>query len=57
MGGTRAAVAAAVVTARAEGTGARGAMEALSAAGFDVADTPYPALIREHFERDAKNRP
>jgi hypothetical protein len=34
-----------MVTAHREGTGAEGAMKALADAGFDVADSPYPAFI------------
>jgi hypothetical protein len=38
-----------MVTAQREGTGAEGAMKALADAGFDVADSPYPAFIRDYF--------
>ena len=49
MGGTRAAVAAAMVLSKRDGTGAKGTREKLAAAGFDVEDSPYPEFIERYF--------
>jgi hypothetical protein len=49
MGGTRAAVAASIVTALREATGEAGAVKALKDAGFDIEGTPYPEFIRSYF--------
>jgi hypothetical protein len=40
-----------MVTAQREGTGAAGALKALAEADFDIAESPYPDLIRRYFER------
>ncbi|MCU1384300.1 MAG: hypothetical protein JWL71_2997, partial [Acidobacteria bacterium] len=32
-----------------DGTGASGALEAISEAGFDLEDSPYPEFIRRYF--------
>lgn len=49
MGGLRAAVAASVVSAEKDGTGAAGAEKKLADAGFSIAETPYPAFIASYF--------
>jgi uncharacterized protein (TIGR01244 family) len=49
MGGTRAAVAAAIVAAKADGSGKAGAFAKLAAADFDVAGTPYAAFVDDYF--------
>lgn len=38
-----------MVLSKRDGTGASGAREKLSAAGFDVADSPYPDFIERYF--------
>jgi hypothetical protein len=49
MGGTRAAVAAAIVSAERDGSGASGALKKVAAAGFDIDGTPYAAFVREYY--------
>jgi len=49
MGGTRAAVAAAVVSAEKDGSGASGALRKVRDAGFEIDDTPYAAFIAAYF--------
>jgi hypothetical protein len=49
MGGTRAAVAAALVAAEKDGSGKAGAYKKLADAGFDVAGTPYAAFVESYF--------
>ena len=49
MGGTRAAVAVAVVQAERAGKGAAEAIAACEAAGFEVTGRPYEAFIRNYF--------
>ena len=51
MGGLRAAVAAAIVSAEKDGSGATGAEKKLAAAGFSIADTPYQAFVASYFAR------
>jgi hypothetical protein len=38
-----------MVLSKRDGTGANGAREKLTAAGYDVTDSPYPALIERYF--------
>jgi len=52
-GGTRAAVAAAIIAAKRDGTGERGAMTAAAEAGYDVRGTPYGDFIRRYFTTNA----
>lgn len=49
MGGTRAAVAAAIVKAEKDGSGAAGALKKLSDAKFDVEGTPFLTFINSYF--------
>jgi uncharacterized protein (TIGR01244 family) len=49
MGGTRAALAAAIVAAEKDGSGASGALAKAEAAGFEIAGTPYAAFIKTYF--------
>jgi hypothetical protein len=49
MGGTRAAVAAAIVSAEKDGSGSAGAFAKLAQAGFDIGGTPYEAFIERYF--------
>jgi hypothetical protein len=49
MGATRAAVAAAIVSAEKEGGGADGALRKVAGAGFEIAGTPYAAFIEAYF--------
>jgi uncharacterized protein (TIGR01244 family) len=49
-GGTRAAVAAAIITAEREGKGVQAVYDALAAAGFDIKGRPYEAFVREYFK-------
>ena len=51
LGGTRAAVAVAVVLAERAGTGADAAVKAVADAGFDIAGGPFEAFIRRYFAR------
>jgi hypothetical protein len=44
---------AAILAAERAGTGASGALDALRAAGYDVADTAYPAFITRYFAQQA----
>jgi hypothetical protein len=50
MGATRAAVAASIISAEKDGSGARGAMEKLATAGFAVVGTPYADFVRSYFD-------
>ena len=50
-GGTRAAVAAAIISAERAGKGAQAVFEAIQAAGYDVRNRPYEAFIRQYFAR------
>lgn len=49
MAGTRAAVAAAIVSAEKDGSGAAGAFKKLGDAKFDVAGTPFANFITTYF--------
>ncbi len=49
MGGMRAAVAAAIVSAEKDHSGAAGALKKLSDAKFDVAETPFAKFITDYF--------
>jgi uncharacterized protein (TIGR01244 family) len=49
MGATRAAVAAAIVSAEKDGSGAAGALGKVAAAGFEIDGTPYAAFIKNIF--------
>lgn len=49
MGGTRAALAAAIVAAQNDGSGAAGALAKAEAADFAITGTPYGAFIEEYF--------
>jgi len=49
MGGTRAVVAAAIVSAETDGSGAAGALSKAAAAGYEITGTPYAAFISEYF--------
>ena len=49
MGGTRAAVAAAIVKAEQDGSGAAGAKAKVAAGGFEIAGTPYEDFIDSYF--------
>jgi uncharacterized protein (TIGR01244 family) len=49
MGATRAAVAAAIVSAEKDGSGAAGARDKVADAGFDIDGTPYAAFIDSVF--------
>ncbi|MGD0473187.1 MAG: sulfur transferase domain-containing protein [Candidatus Velthaea sp.] len=49
MGGTRAALAAAIVSAEKDGSGPSGAIAKAEAAGFEIRGTPYGAFIDEYF--------
>jgi uncharacterized protein (TIGR01244 family) len=49
MGGTRAALAAAIVVAEKDGSGAKGALAKAAAADFEIAETPYGAFVEEYF--------
>jgi uncharacterized protein (TIGR01244 family) len=51
QGGTRAAVAVAVVLAERAGQGADDVVKTIEAAGFDIKDRPYEAFIQKHFEK------
>jgi uncharacterized protein (TIGR01244 family) len=51
QGGTRAAVAVAIVLAERAGQGAQDAVALIEAAGFDIKDGPYEAFIRKHFDK------
>jgi hypothetical protein len=51
MAGTRAAVAASIVAAERDGSGASGARAKIAAAGFEIGETPYDAFIERHFGR------
>jgi uncharacterized protein (TIGR01244 family) len=50
-GGTRAAVAVAIVNAERAGQGAEDVAKAIDAAGFDIKDRPYEAFIQKYFEQ------
>lgn len=49
MGGTRAAMAAAIVAAEKDGSGADGALRKLREADYDVTGTPYAAFVTRYF--------
>ncbi|MBD5633864.1 MAG: hypothetical protein IAI49_05240 [Candidatus Eremiobacteraeota bacterium] len=49
MGGTRAAVAAAIISAERDGSGAAGALAKVSEAGYEVGGTAYAAFIASYF--------
>jgi uncharacterized protein (TIGR01244 family) len=49
MGGTRAAMAAAIVAAQKDGSGADGALRKLEQADYDVTGTPYAAFVTKYF--------
>jgi len=49
MGGTRAAVAAAIVSAEKDGSGAAGALQKLRAAKFEIEGTPFLAFVKSYF--------
>ncbi len=49
MAGTRAAVAAAIVSAERDGSGAAGALEKLRDAKFDVEGTSFFAFVNAYF--------
>ncbi len=49
MGGTRAAVAAAIISAEIDKSGAAGAHKKVSDAGFDIDGTPYAEFIDTYF--------
>jgi hypothetical protein len=49
MGGTRAAVAAAIVSAEKDGSGESGALRKVRDAGFAIDGTPYEAFIMKYF--------
>ncbi len=49
MGGTRAAVAAGIISAEKDGTGAAGAMRKIADAGFEIVGTPYARFIASYF--------
>ncbi|GAC1546750.1 MAG: hypothetical protein NVS3B16_17880 [Vulcanimicrobiaceae bacterium] len=50
MGGTRAAVAAAIVSAEKDGSGADGALHKLRDAKYDVEGTPFLTFIKSYFK-------
>jgi uncharacterized protein (TIGR01244 family) len=50
-GGTRAAVAVAIVNAERAGQGAEDVVKAIEAAGFDIKDRPYEAFIEKYFDK------
>jgi uncharacterized protein (TIGR01244 family) len=54
MGGTRAAVAAAIVLAEKSGAGAADALRNVKSAGFPIDGTPYAGFITDYFATDAK---
>ncbi len=49
MGATRAAVAASLVSAENDGSGAAGALSKLAGAGFAIEGTPYAEFVRTYF--------
>ncbi|MGH7707298.1 MAG: hypothetical protein ACREM8_14895 [Vulcanimicrobiaceae bacterium] len=49
MGGTRAAVAVAIISAEKNGAGATGALRKVAEAGFEIEGTPYADFIRTYF--------
>lgn len=51
QGGTRAAVAVAIVLAERAGQGADDVVKAIEAAGFDIKDRPYEAFIKSYFAK------
>ena len=54
MGGTRAAMAAAIVAAQKDGSGAEGALKKLREADYDVTGTPYAAFVTNFFAGGAR---
>jgi uncharacterized protein (TIGR01244 family) len=51
MGGTRAAMAAAIVAAEKDGSGATGALAKAAAADYEIAGTPYGAFVEDYFRK------
>ena len=49
MGGTRAAVAAAIVSAEKDGSGAEGARKKLRDANFDIEESPFLTFVKDYF--------
>ena len=49
MGGTRAAVAAAIVSAEKDGSGEAGALRKIANAGFAIDGTPYDTFVKSYF--------
>ena len=49
MAGTRAAVAAAIVSAEKDGSGAAGAMAKLAAVNVKIDGTPFAAFVKTYF--------
>ena len=49
MAATRAATAAAIVSAEKHGSGAAGARKLVADAGFEIAETPYATFIDTYF--------
>jgi len=49
MGGTRAALAAAILAAEKDGSGAPGALAKAEAADYEIAGTPYGAFVERYF--------
>ena len=49
MGGSRAAVAAAIVSAEKDDSGAAGALRKLRDANFDIEGTPFSSFIKNYF--------
>ena len=49
MAGTRAAVAAAIVSAEKDGSGAAGAMQKLAAVNVAIEGTPFAAFVAKYF--------
>ena len=53
MGGMRAAVAAAIVSAQKDGSGLAGARAKLASAGFEIDGTPYADFVTRYFKSDS----
>ncbi len=49
MGATRAAVAAGIISAEKDGSGAAGALKKIAAAGFEIVGTPYADFVTSYF--------
>ncbi len=56
MGATRAAVAAGIVSAEKDGSGAAGAHAKITAAGIAIAGTAYGAFVDRYFATASKAR-